>query len=134
MRCWIRGSKIILTRPSSLKDEWKPDYANLKSGGIDLKSKELTSLIRSTGWELIKAIGKKIISGDFNLTTVSIPIKVMVPLTILQGIAKSMFSYPVYFGMASLQKNPLERFKLVITALLSPYHQSIFFLKPVGWF
>jgi hypothetical protein len=114
-----------------LKDEWRPDYANLKSGGIDLKSKEVTSLIRSTGWELIKAIGRKIISGDFNLTTVSIPIKVMIPLTILQGIARSMFSYPIYFGLANMSQDPLEKFKLVITGLISPYHRSIYFLKPV---
>ncbi len=88
-------------------------------------------MIRSTGWELIKQIGKKIISGDFNLTTVSIPIKVMIPVTILQGIANSMFTYPIYFGLASLQNNSLERFKFVIVASLSPFHRSSYFLKPV---
>ena len=120
-----------LIRPSSLKDEWKPDYANLKNGGVDLKSKEVTSLIRSTGWELIKQAGKKLISGDFNLTTISIHIKIMIPLTILQGIARSMFTYPLYYGLASLTTDPLEILKLVIIAQLSPYHRSIFFLKPV---
>jgi hypothetical protein len=32
---------------------------------------------------MIKIIGKKIISGDFNLTKVSFPIKAMVPKTAL---------------------------------------------------
>jgi hypothetical protein len=80
---------------------------------------------------LIKQIGKKIISGDFNLTTVSIPIKVMIPLTILQGIAKSLFNYPLYFNLASMTDDPVEKMKFVIVASLSTFHKSSHFLKPV---
>ncbi|MCB0368406.1 MAG: hypothetical protein KDD45_02945 [Bdellovibrionales bacterium] len=39
--------------------------------------------IRSIGKEMIKIVGKKIISGDLNLTRISFPIKVMVPRTAL---------------------------------------------------
>jgi hypothetical protein len=33
---------------------------------------------------MIKEIGKKIIGGDFNLTTVSFPIKAMIPKSALE--------------------------------------------------
>jgi hypothetical protein len=118
--------------PCNYKDEVRCENNNSKYGGLDLNDKELTSLIRSTGWELIKAIGRKIISGDFNLTTVSIPIKVMIPLTILQNIAKSHFNYPMYFGLASINTDPLEKFKFVMVACLTCFHRSSPFLKPVS--
>ena len=95
-------------------------------------NKEITSLIRSTGYELIKQIGKKILSGNFNLTTISIPIQVMVPLTILQSIARSVFQFPVYFTKAAMTNDLLERFKYVITASISTYHCSSHFLKPMN--
>lgn len=41
------------------------------------------SKIRSIGKQMIKLIGKKIISGDLNLTRISFPIKAMVPKTAL---------------------------------------------------
>jgi len=81
---------------------------------------------------LIKQIGKKILTGDFNLTTVSFPIKCMLPWTILQTLARSYFQYPIYFNIASKQVDPLERFKLVVVATLSGFHKSSHFLKPMN--
>lgn len=116
---------------SQLTDEWRPQDANAKYGGLDFTNKEVTALIRNTGWELIKSIGKKIISGDFNLTTVSMPIKVMLPVTILQTIAKSLFNYPLYMNLANEQKDPIEKIKHAIVASMSCFHRSSVFLKPV---
>lgn len=116
---------------SKHKDEYRPAYAS-KSGGIDFNNKELTSLIRDTGVDLIKQIGKKILSGDLNLTTISFPIKVMLPLTILQTIAKSYFQFPIYMNLASLTPDPLERFKYVVVATLACFHKSSHFLKPMN--
>lgn len=39
---------------------------------------------RSAGKEIIKDIGKKILTGSFNLTKVSFPIRVMIPKTALE--------------------------------------------------
>lgn len=88
--------------------------------------------MRSTGWELAKTIGKKLLSGDFNLTTIPFPIKVMIPKTILQNVALSVFQLPVYFDIAACQKDHLERFKFIIVATLSCFHQSSNFWKPVN--
>jgi len=110
----------------------RPEYANKSTGGIELKSPETLSLIRSTGYEIIKMVGKKIMSGDFNLTTMSFPIKVMLPLTMLQTIAKSLFQFPIYLGLACLMSDPLEKFKFAITATISCFHSSSHFLKPLN--
>ena len=59
------------------------------------------------GWDLIKLIGKKILSGDFNLTTVTIPIKVMVPLTILQHVCNG--HYPLYLNLANETDDVVEK-------------------------
>jgi len=56
----------------------------------------------------------------------------MLPLTILQTIALSIFQFPVYLNIASAEKDPLEKFKLVITATLSCFHSSSHFLKPLN--
>jgi hypothetical protein len=117
---------------SNLKDEYRPENANKSSGGVDFKNKELVSLLRSTGYDILKQIGKKILSGDFNLTTISFPIKVMLPLTILQTIAKSVFQFPIYMNLAMMQIDPIEKFKLAIVATISCYHASSFLLKPLN--
>lgn len=94
-------------------------------------SKDTLALIRSTGYEIIKMIGKKILSGEFNLTTISFPIKVMIPLTILQTIAQSFFQYPGYLNLAARNNDPVEQMKFTIIAVLSCFHNSSHFLKPV---
>jgi hypothetical protein len=91
-------------------------------------------MIRSTGYDIIKQIGKKILSGDFNLTTISFPIKVMIPLTILQTIANSIFQFPFYLNIANDRADPLEKFKFYIVATLTCFHSSSHFLKPVKIF
>jgi hypothetical protein len=88
--------------------------------------------MRSTGVDLIKQIGKKIISGDLNLTTVSFPIKVMIPLTILQTMAKGYFQFPIYMNLASMTPDPLERFKYAVVSTMACFHKSSHFLKPMN--
>ncbi len=88
--------------------------------------------MRSAGYEVIKLIGKKILNGDFNLTTISFPIKVMLPKTILQTLALAIFQMPIYLNLAGEQNNPLERMKFIITATTACFHNSSVFLKPLN--
>lgn len=46
---------------------------------------------------MIKLIGKKIISGDLNLTRISFPIKAMVPKTALENSTLGC-TYKTYIG------------------------------------
>lgn len=117
---------------STLKDEYRPEYANKSTGGIDYTDKKLVSMMRSSGYDIIKQIGKKIITGDFNLTTISFPIRVMLPMSILQSIGKSIFQFPIYLNLAANQIDPLERFKLLITGTISCFHANSDILKPLN--
>jgi hypothetical protein len=54
-----------------------------KDGGKICGDKQNVNKIRSIAKEMIKLIGKKILSGDMNLTRISFPIRAMVPKTAL---------------------------------------------------
>jgi len=116
---------------SKLVDEFRPDYCS-KFGGIELRHPEAMKIIRSIAVDLVTQIGKKLISGDFNLTTVSIHIRVMQPFTILQTLAKSIYQLPIYLNLASVIQDPLERFKLVVVATLASFTKSSCFIKPLN--
>ena len=119
-------------KPNDLKDSYRPPFANNYYGGVDFPNAETTSLIRGMGWELVKQIGKKILSGDFNFTTVSIPIKVMVPISILQHICNGHFNYPLYMNLAYESNDPLQQMKYTIVACFSSWYKSNVFLKPLN--
>ena len=116
----------------NLKDSYRPPFANNYYGGVDFPNAETTSLIRGMGWELVKQIGKKILSGNFNFTTVSIPIKVMVPISILQHICNGHFNYPLYMNLAYESNDPLQQMKYTIVACFSSWYKSNVFLKPLN--
>lgn len=99
---------------------------------MDFKDYEKTKKLRSVGYEILKQIGKKILSGDFNLTTISFPIRIMLPLSMLQTIAVAKSYYPLFFNKAAELSDKLERFKLVITAALAGYHKASMFEKPLN--
>lgn len=111
----------------------KPERHTLShtKGGINYINKENISLLRSSATDLIGQIGRKILTGDFNLTTVSVPIKVMSPVTILQAIALSYYQIPYYMSKA-VTENEIEKLKNTIISIISPFYCSCFFLKPLN--
>ncbi len=117
---------------NDLKDTYRPPFANNYYGGVDFPNEKTTSLLRGIGWDLVKQIGKKILSGDFNFTTVSIPIKVMVPISILQHICNGHFNYPLYMNLAYESNDPLQQMKYTIVACFSSWYKSNVFLKPLN--
>lgn len=54
-----------------------------KHGGFALRDKELVKRLRSFGTETIKTAAQKIFKGQFNLTTLSFPIRCMSPKTVI---------------------------------------------------
>lgn len=54
-----------------------------KTGGKICGDPQQIAKVRGIGKEMIKEIGKKLITGDLNLTKVTFPIKAMVPRTAL---------------------------------------------------
>jgi hypothetical protein len=70
--------------------------------------------VRGIGKEMIKEIGKKLITGDMNLTKISFPIKAMVPRTALETatFSSNLINYvgctfPLYMGLAFNAKDPI---------------------------
>lgn len=87
---------------------------------------------RSVGQEIIKDIGRKILSGNFNLTKISFPIKVSIPKTALETSVHGTLLFPLYLNRAAMTPDPLERFKLVVTAILGSFLWTNTFLKPLN--
>jgi hypothetical protein len=81
---------------------------------------------------MIKEIGRKIISGDFNLTTVSFPIRAMIPVSGLEKTFMQTIFFPLYMNRAAMTDDPIERFRLVMVATICNYIQANTFLKPLN--
>ena len=87
---------------------------------------------------MIKLIGKKIISGDLNLTRISFPIKAMVPKTALENSTLACIklfyegcTMPYYMNKACETNDPLEKMKFVVTSVVSSAYYMNLFMKPV---
>lgn len=76
---------IFKKRFSKNQDEYREDAAYKKGGKLLIDTK-VKSKIRSLGKEIIKDIGKKLLTGKFNLTKVAFPIKCSIPKTALESI------------------------------------------------
>lgn len=127
---FLEEIKEFANKTINYTDIYRHKEANPK-GGINFDNKNAVSLLRSAAFDLLKQIGKKIITGNFNLTTISIPIKVMAPVTVLQSCAFSFFQLPYYMHLAK-DKNVVEKLKYIIVATISSFYCSCFFLKPLN--
>lgn len=113
------------------EEDHRHEFAYSKGGKI-CPDKIQVNKIRSIGKEMIKIVGKKIISGDLNLTRISFPIKAMVPKTALENSTMSCCMNPYFMKKAVEAKDPLERFKYVITNTIAASYYITMFLKPVS--
>lgn len=100
-------------------------------GGMTCDDKHQIEKLRSVGKEMVKIIGRKILSGELNLTKISFPIKACAPKTALQNSIDSSVIFPHFMNRAALCQDPLERFKLTATAIISSTYYVKMFLKPV---
>jgi hypothetical protein len=90
---------------------------------VALTDSEVINKYRQAFKLLISSVGRQIISGKFNLTSVSFPISCMAPTSILQVYSRVTGPMARFFRAASLTDDPVERMKLVMSA-------SISFLEP----
>ena len=118
-------------RPSEYKDNYRVPEAGPK-GGLPLSDPKAQEQLRAVGKELIKSIGKKVLQGNFNLTTVSFPIRCMMANTSLHNTMKSVSLGPIFFTRAALVTHPIERLKFIVIGTLSTYQATSAFLKPVN--
>ena len=93
---------------------------------------ELQSRLRSAGKEILKTVGKKILSGKFNLTTISFPIKCMCPKSILHAVGSIATVFPYYLNAAAVTTDPVERLKLVMVSSIAFIYPTHMFEKPLN--
>lgn len=118
-------------QPVEASDDFRVSYAHRK-GGIPLDDKSILKRLRSSGKEIILAMGKKILRGDFNLTTISFPIKCMEPRTVLHNTIRAMLLDPLYLNRAAMTSDPVERLRLVMISRIASFIFTAQFLKPVS--
>ena len=90
-----------------------------KDGGFDLDDPVLLTKYRNAFKDLIKQVGRMLLSGKFELYKVSFPIKAMSHHSILYATSKLALHSPVFLNAAALTTDPLERIKLVMCQSLT---------------
>lgn len=103
-----------------------------KKGGSICHDTIIQKKYRSVGKEVLKQIGKKLLSGNLNLTKISFPIKAMISKSILESAVNGTSVFPVFMNKASSCDCPLERFKLVVTGVVSSFFWTNQFYKPLN--
>ena len=105
-------------------------------GGIQCQDMAYFKKIRSAGWEILKMLGKKLISGDFNLTRISFPIKMQVAQSALERVVISSHYFPIFMGLACRTNDPIERMKYVVCIQIACAYMhdkgKCFFSKPLN--
>ncbi|CAD8105315.1 unnamed protein product [Paramecium primaurelia] len=118
-------------KPLQSKEESRSTLAH-KDGGKVCRNKKLIRTLRAIGRDIINQIGRQILSGNLNLTTVSFPIKAMIPKSALEKVLMSSCLFPLYINRATQEKDPIERLKLIICATLGNFYVNCSFLKPLN--
>lgn len=101
-------------------------------GGFEIKDPALQAKLRSAATELIKSAGKKIMSGNFNLTTISFPIKCMSPKSLLQRVPDIQKCFSFYLNYAASIEDKVERMRAVITSTIAFLWKNSSFEKPLN--
>lgn len=122
--------KARCLKPSRYKDDYRVPGDD-KVGGMPLIDKKVMQLLRDVAKEYLKQFFGRIFSGNFNLTTISFPIKCMRPLSLLQSFGNGGALNSIYLTKAASITDPVERAKYVICAQLATFYSTSSFLKPV---
>lgn len=77
-------------------------------------------------------MGRKLLSGDFDLTRVSFPIRCMTHDTALVVMAQNFSTIPFYYTRASKLDDPVERLKLIIANEMACVIYNKSFEKPLN--
>ena len=72
------------------------------------------------------------ISGKFNLTTISFPIKCMCPKSMLELTGLIASVYPLYMNAAALTRDPIKRLSYVMVSSVAFALKSHQFEKPLN--
>lgn len=115
--------------------EYSDDYRDpkaAKEGGFEMSDRDMISRYRSAGKEVIKKVGRDILKGKFSLTNFSLPIHLMCPKSIVQALPSMAVVFPYYLNASAQSVCPVERIKLLITAMVAYNNCTHTFEKPLN--
>lgn len=123
-------AKAAAWKISKYKDDYRKPPAD-EIGGLPLVDQRVMEILRSVAKEFVKQFFGKILSGNFNLTTISFPIKCMRPVSLIETFSTGGALNPLYMNKAGILNDPVERMKYIIIAQISTFYYTSQFLKPV---
>ena len=103
-----------------------------KDGGFCLNDAAVIAKYRQMGKDVIKQVGRMVLSGKMELYKVGFPIKFMAPLTMLEIISTGGIYTPVYLSAAALSNDPVERMKFVMVNSLAFVYHTHHWEKPLN--
>jgi len=134
--CGLKGDALVKFLEDwtyvDSKDDIRTPVA-YKNGGKTPENPNIIKKFRLIGKEFLLKVGRSILSGNFNLTTIPLPIKMMVPKSYLEyvGCIPSAF-FPLYLNLAACSADPVERFRLYIVASICYFYLTPSFAKPLN--
>jgi hypothetical protein len=75
-------------------------------------------------WKFVKRVGMAMLQGS-SLTKVAMPVELSQPVTYLQHVAGMLCFVPHYLHQAAKSRDPVERMKYAITAVLAGLHRCV---------
>ena len=114
----------------NLKWYLENDYDISPTQGLVWKDYPMISKQRGVVFHLIKQVGANLLKGK-SIMSVSLPISIMQPLTLLQRTADA-FCYLPCFAERLATNDPVERLKHCIALLVSSLHLSLDQRKPLN--
>lgn len=92
-------------------------------GGILCTDTEVMDRQRSAVIDIMKSLGRKLLSGKFDLLNISLPVKIFEPRSYLQKLCDPLV-FPYMMEKAAAAKEPEERLKWVVTFFIAGYHRA----------
>lgn len=90
-------------------------------GGLGCNNQEVLDSQRGVVSDVVKQIGKQLLTGRLNLINVSLPVKLFEPRSYLEKLADVWVS-PRFLHQAAQTSDPVGRLKLVVAFFLSGIH------------
>ncbi|KAK9792709.1 hypothetical protein WJX73_008944 [Symbiochloris irregularis] len=85
-----------------------------EEGGIAFTNKELLDQQRGAIMEIVKDMGRKLLTGNLNLINMSLPVKMFEPRSYLEKLA-DVWVYPQYLEEAAKAQDSAQRMRFVVT-------------------
>lgn len=92
-------------------------------GGVLCTDKEVMERQKSAVVDIMKSLGKKLLTGKFDLLKISLPVKIFEPRSYLQKLCDPL-AFPKIIHKAVVAETPEERLKWVVTYFVAGYHRA----------